>query len=98
MADVLFKNNTPQAVTKSTQQQIVDELAIACQKLDDYLNSSPGDLQCFITREKIAESREHDPIFVMAKSLGDPVQIKDNVQKVAMPLLECLRSFIHVYS
>lgn len=105
MANTLFINRMVNQVQNfhttppTNQKQILDQVAVICQKLDDYLNSSPGEQQCFLTRQVIAEAKEGDPHFVMAKSLSaDPVLIKNNVNKIANPVLNCLRSFIDGYS
>lgn len=96
MSEALFQK-TPKTASISAEQEVVEQLTKSCQRLDLYLNSTPGDDRCFITRKEIAEAREHTPLFEMAKSLGDPVFITNNVNKVAQPLLQCLRSFIDVY-
>jgi len=99
MNATLFKNNIPaQGTMLSPEQKILEELTILCQKLDDYLNSSPSEPACFLTRKVIAEAAEHSPMFSMAQSLpADPLAIKNNIQKVVNPLLRCLRRFIDVY-
>lgn len=83
----------------SPQKRILEELTVICQRLDDYLNSSPSEQQCFITRKVIAESPENSPLYSMAESLAaDPKAIKDNINNAVLPVLGCLREFIDVYS
>lgn len=97
MSETLFQK-TPKTVNISAEQEVVEQLTKSCQRLDLYLNSTPGDERCFITRKEIAEARENTPLFEMAKSLGDPVLIKNNVNKIAQPLLQCLRAFVDFYN
>lgn len=80
------------------EKKILEDLILTCQRLDDYLNSSPSEQQCFITRKVIAEADEHSPIYSMAQSLtADPKAIKNGVNQVVMPVLNCLRQFIERY-
>lgn len=81
------------------EKKIIEDLILTCQRLDDYLNSSPSEQQCFITRKVIAEADEHSPIYSMAQSLCEnPKAIKNSVNQIVMPVLNCLRQFIEKYS
>lgn len=78
--------------------QLLAQLQLACNDLEHYLNASPTNPPCFLTRSHIAESAKDSAIFMMAEAIPiDPFAIKNNVNKAALPLVNCLRSFIDDY-
>lgn len=78
--------------------QLLEQLQSACNDLESYLHGSPTNPPCFLTRALIAGSAKDSAVFSMAEAIPiDAVTIKNNVNKVALPLLNCLRSFINAY-
>ncbi len=78
--------------------QLLEQLQASCNDLERYLHASPTNPPCFLTRALIAGSEKDSAVFSMAEAIPlDAMAIKNNVNKAALPLLNCLRSFIDAY-
>ncbi len=77
---------------------LLEQIQTTAAALDRYLQASPTNPPCFLTRALIAGSDKGSAVFSMAEAIPiDPNAIKNNVNKAALPEANCLKKFTAAY-